>query len=96
MSVRRGDDHPNVRRSAALIDRNAKAQALDPALIKVVIAVESAIEPDAVSAKGALGLLKERHDGFRRGSDRNRGRRRDARRRSDQEQGVQKDRVHRR
>src|SRR5207244_7755015 len=55
---RRVADHPNVRRFAALIERNAKAQALDPALIKAVIAVESAFEPDAVSAKGALGLMQ--------------------------------------
>ena len=55
---RRVADHPNLRRFAALIERNAKAQALDPALIKAVIAVESAFEPDAVSAKGALGLMQ--------------------------------------
>ena len=55
---RRVADHPNVRRFASLIERNAKAQALDPALVKAVIAVESAFEPDAVSAKGALGLMQ--------------------------------------
>jgi soluble lytic murein transglycosylase-like protein len=55
---RRVADHPNLRRFAALIELNAKAQALDPALIKAVIAVESAFEPDAVSAKGALGLMQ--------------------------------------
>jgi hypothetical protein len=55
---RRIADHPNVRRFAALIERNAKSQALDPALVKAVIAVESAFEPDAVSAKGALGLMQ--------------------------------------
>src|SRR5947207_15724056 len=36
---RRFADHPNVRRFASLIERNAKAQALDPALVKAVIAV---------------------------------------------------------
>ncbi len=51
-------DHPNARRFASLIERNAKSQALDPALVKAVIAVESAFEPDAVSAKGALGLMQ--------------------------------------
>jgi hypothetical protein len=55
---RRVVDHPNLRRFAALIERNAKAQALDPALVKAVIAVESAFEPDAVSVKGALGLMQ--------------------------------------
>jgi soluble lytic murein transglycosylase-like protein len=55
---RRVADHPNLRRFAALIERNAKAQTLDPALIKAVIAVESSFEPDAVSVKGALGLMQ--------------------------------------
>jgi soluble lytic murein transglycosylase-like protein len=55
---RRVADHPNQRRFAALIERNAKTQALDPALIKAVIAVESSFEPDAVSVKGALGLMQ--------------------------------------
>jgi len=55
---RRVVDHPNVRRFASLIERNAKSRALDPALVKAVIAVESAFEPDAVSAKGALGLMQ--------------------------------------
>jgi len=55
---RRIADHPNVRRFAALIEHNAKLQTLDPALVKAVIAVESAFEPDAVSAKGALGLMQ--------------------------------------
>jgi len=55
---RRIADNPNVRRFAPLIERSAKAHALDPALVKAVIAVESAFEPDAVSAKGALGLMQ--------------------------------------
>src|SRR5437763_1559353 len=55
---RRVADHPNARKFAALIERNARAQALDPALIKAVIAVESGFEPDAVSAKGARGLMQ--------------------------------------
>src|SRR5437762_1402097 len=55
---RRVIDHPNLRRFASLIERNAKLHSLDPALVKAVIAVESAFEPDAVSAKGALGLMQ--------------------------------------
>jgi soluble lytic murein transglycosylase-like protein len=55
---RRVIDHPNARRFAALIERNAKSHELDPALVKAVIAVESAFEPDAVSVKGALGLMQ--------------------------------------
>jgi hypothetical protein len=55
---RRVVDHPNVRRYAALIDSQARAGALDPALVKAVIAVESGFEPAAVSPKGALGLMQ--------------------------------------
>ena len=50
--------HPNVAKFGPLIERNAKLNALDPALVKAVIAVESAFEPAAVSAKGALGLMQ--------------------------------------
>ena len=50
--------HPNVRRFASMIERNAEASALDPALVKAVIAVESAFEPSAVSPKGAVGLMQ--------------------------------------
>lgn len=50
--------HPNVRRFAALIERSARARGLDPALVKAVVAVESAFEPAAVSPKGALGLMQ--------------------------------------
>lgn len=55
---RRVVDHPNVRRYAVLIERQARAGALDPALVKAVIAVESGFEPAAVSPKGALGLMQ--------------------------------------
>ena len=55
---RRVVDHPNVRRYAALIERQARASALEPALVKAVIAVESGFEPAAVSPKGALGLMQ--------------------------------------
>jgi soluble lytic murein transglycosylase-like protein len=50
--------HPNILRYQALIDKNARARGLDAALVKAVIAVESAFEPAAVSAKGALGLMQ--------------------------------------
>lgn len=55
---RRVTAHPNVRRFASMIERNAKASSLDPALVKAVIAVESAFEPNAVSPKGAVGLMQ--------------------------------------
>jgi hypothetical protein len=51
-------DHPNIRRYQALIEKNARARGLDAALVKAVIAVESAFEPAAVSTKGALGLMQ--------------------------------------
>jgi soluble lytic murein transglycosylase-like protein len=50
--------HPNVAKFAPLIERNAKLHHLDAALVKAVIAVESAFEPAAVSPKGALGLMQ--------------------------------------
>ena len=51
-------DHPNIARYQALIEQNARARGLDTALVKAVIAVESAFDPAAVSAKGALGLMQ--------------------------------------
>ena len=51
-------DHPNIRRYQALIERTARSRGLDPALVKAVIAVESAFDPEAVSDKGALGLMQ--------------------------------------
>lgn len=51
-------DHPNIGRYQALIDKNARARGIDAALVKAVIAVESAFEPAIVSTKGALGLMQ--------------------------------------
>jgi soluble lytic murein transglycosylase-like protein len=50
--------HPNVAKFAPLIERNAKLHHVDPALVKAMIAVESAFEPAAVSPRGALGLMQ--------------------------------------
>ncbi len=50
--------HPNVAKYTPLIERNAKSNGVDPALVKAVIAVESAFEPGAISPKGALGLMQ--------------------------------------
>jgi len=55
---RRIASHPNVKRYEPLIVRYAKEQKLDVALVKAVVAVESAYEPTAVSTKGALGLMQ--------------------------------------
>lgn len=51
-------NHPNVERFATLIETEAKRQGLDPALVRAVVAVESAFEPAAVSPKGAVGLMQ--------------------------------------
>ena len=55
---RRVVDHPNARRYAPLIERNASAQGVDAALMKAMIAVESGYDPAAVSDKGAVGLMQ--------------------------------------
>lgn len=52
------DGHPNVARFAPLIERHARDNGLDPALVKAVVAVESAYDPRAISPKGAVGLMQ--------------------------------------
>lgn len=52
------DGHPNVARFDSLVMRNARDAGLEPALVKAVIAVESGYDPDAVSGKGAVGLMQ--------------------------------------
>ncbi|MEP6942501.1 MAG: transglycosylase SLT domain-containing protein [Betaproteobacteria bacterium] len=49
---------PRVAGYDKLIAQHAKAQGVDPALIKAIVAVESAFIADAVSNKGALGLMQ--------------------------------------
>jgi soluble lytic murein transglycosylase-like protein len=51
-------DQPNAGRFEPLIEQYAKLQQLDPALVKAVIAVESSFQPNAVSIKGAVGLMQ--------------------------------------
>lgn len=55
---RRLEAHPNVKRYEPLIARHAAQHDLDVALVKAVVAVESAYEPTAVSHKGAIGLMQ--------------------------------------
>lgn len=43
---------------AALIDEAAQKAKLDPALVHAVVKAESAYNPDAVSPKGAVGLMQ--------------------------------------
>ena len=51
-------EQPNVAKYASLITTVAREQNQDPALLKSVIAVESAFEANAVSSKGAVGLMQ--------------------------------------
>ena len=50
--------HPNVKRYEPLVTRYARQHDVDIALVKAIIAAESAYEPEAVSPKGALGLMQ--------------------------------------
>jgi soluble lytic murein transglycosylase-like protein len=54
----RATDTRLTRRYDALIASHAKANGLDAALVKAVVAVESAFDPLAVSSKGAVGLMQ--------------------------------------
>jgi hypothetical protein len=49
---------PNFKRFETLIRQHAQTQNLDPALVKAVVTVESAFDPEALSPKGALGLMQ--------------------------------------
>jgi soluble lytic murein transglycosylase-like protein len=54
----RATDPALARPYQALIEAHAQANGLDPALVKAVVAVESAFDPRAVSDKGAVGLMQ--------------------------------------
>ncbi|TVR65510.1 MAG: lytic transglycosylase domain-containing protein [Candidatus Competibacteraceae bacterium] len=47
-----------ARRWGPLVDRVAREEGIDPALIRAVVATESAYRPTAVSPKGAAGLMQ--------------------------------------
>lgn len=49
---------PNAQKYDALVVTEAQRQKVEPALVKAVIAVESACDPVAVSPKGATGLMQ--------------------------------------
>ena len=55
---KRVEKTPNVARYDALVQEHSRKQRLEPALVKAVIAVESAYDPAAVSPKGAVGLMQ--------------------------------------
>lgn len=50
--------HPNLKKFEPLIKRASDEFAVDAALLKAVMAAESAFNPDAVSPKGAIGLMQ--------------------------------------
>ena len=54
----RATDERLLRRYQALIETHARANGLDPALVKAVIAVESSFDPVALSTRGAIGLMQ--------------------------------------
>jgi hypothetical protein len=49
---------PNIARYEPMILAASARHGLDPQLVKAVVAVESGFEPDAVSDKGAIGLMQ--------------------------------------
>jgi len=50
--------HPNLKKYEALVNQAAREFALEPALLKAVMAAESGFNPGAVSPKGAVGLMQ--------------------------------------
>jgi hypothetical protein len=51
-------DPARIARFSTLIARNARENELDPALVQAVVAVESGFDAQAVSDKGAIGLMQ--------------------------------------
>jgi soluble lytic murein transglycosylase-like protein len=52
------EKHPNLKKYEPLVRQAAAEFALDPALLKAVMAAESGFNPKAVSSKGAIGLMQ--------------------------------------
>lgn len=50
--------HPNLKKYEKLLNDAANEFNLDPALLKAVMAAESGFNPNAVSPKGAIGLMQ--------------------------------------
>ena len=50
--------HPSLKKYENLLNQAAQEFALDPALLKAIMAAESGFNPQAVSDKGAVGLMQ--------------------------------------
>ncbi|MFC3108109.1 lytic transglycosylase domain-containing protein [Undibacterium arcticum] len=50
--------HPNLKRFDKILNQAASDFALEPALLKAIMAAESGFDPLAVSPKGAIGLMQ--------------------------------------
>jgi soluble lytic murein transglycosylase-like protein len=50
--------HPNLKKYEGLLSQAAQEFDLDPALLKAIMAAESGFNPQAVSEKGAIGLMQ--------------------------------------
>ncbi|MDB5774519.1 MAG: lytic transglycosylase [Herbaspirillum sp.] len=50
--------HPNLKKYEAMVERAAAEFNLEPALLKAIMAAESGFNPNAVSPKGAVGLMQ--------------------------------------
>ena len=57
-TVSRANDHPAASSLQDSIESVATEHGVDPLLVKAVIKTESNFDPEAVSAKGALGLMQ--------------------------------------
>jgi soluble lytic murein transglycosylase-like protein len=51
-------EHPNLEKFEPLMQQAGKEFSIDPALLKAVMAAESGFNPNAVSPKGAVGLMQ--------------------------------------
>jgi len=49
---------PAMKRYATMLEQAAREFALEPALLKAIASAESGFDPDAVSPKGAIGLMQ--------------------------------------
>lgn len=56
--VRYLSQHPNLKKYETLLNQAARDFSLEPALLKAVMAAESGFNTNAVSTKGAIGLMQ--------------------------------------